>query len=231
MHDSANIFVTGESGKTALERERVQVYDATTTFDKLVPLRSYDEHSDIITCLTHYPSMERLFFSGSRDCSVKLWDTRQPRSAGIPFFYRFLIFPATLGVFQQSTNRVVTHEGMVTCLDAHENILVSGGLDKQILIWDIRSLSTNKYSTPIRKILVDDFAVLKVAIGPSAASAAVSTLKGLYWVDFATGTAKPAVPFSDGRKMRRYHDLKWNNTHSILFAAGDDMRIDQFILK
>jgi len=34
----------------------------------------YWEHSDIITCLAAHPHDSELFFSGSKDSTVKLWD-------------------------------------------------------------------------------------------------------------------------------------------------------------
>lgn len=117
---------------------------------------------------------------------------------------------------------------MITCLDAFDNILVSAGLDKKVVVWDIRALDSTGYTQPLRRLSVDDFPVLKVAVGPSASTAAVSTLKGLYMVDFTNGTSKIATPFKDKRPMGRYHDLKWNSARGLLFAAGDDMRIDQF---
>lgn len=44
---------------------------------------SYAEHDDIITSLTQYPNMEGLFFSGSRDATIKLWDPRTAKSVGM----------------------------------------------------------------------------------------------------------------------------------------------------
>lgn len=84
VQDPQNYFVTGESSKSTTDREQIRVYDAASgPFEKLQPVLSYDEHDDIITSLAHYPGMEGLFFSGSRDCTVKLWDKRQPKSVGI----------------------------------------------------------------------------------------------------------------------------------------------------
>ena len=131
--------------------------------------------------------------------------------------------------YLQSGGRILAHDEMVTCLESYDSILVSAGLDKVVVIWDIRAMDSTSLSRPLRKLSVDDCAILKVAIGPSAGTAAVSTLKGLYLVDFSTGVSKLATPFLDGRQMRRYHDLKWNNTRNLLYAGGDDMRVDQFI--
>jgi len=89
-------------------------------------------------------------------------------------------------------------------------------------------------SAPVSSLQLDDSAVLKVSLGGGTSSAAVSTLRGLYLVDFASGArpvARPAEPFKDGRRIGRYHDLKWANGRSLLYAAGDDMRIDVYSLR
>jgi len=159
--------------------------------------------------------MKHFFFSGSRDCTVKLWDRRQLKSVG------------TLGNY--INGKLATHEGMITCLDSYDTILASAGLDKKVMIWDLRALDSTGYTQPLRKLTVDDCAVLKVSIGPGITSVAVSTLKGLYLVDIANGTSRLATPFSDNRSMKRYHDLKWNSAHNLLYASGDDMRVDLFL--
>ncbi len=66
------------------DKHRVRVYDAYSAhISKLQPLVSYEEHNDIITSLAAYPNSEGLFFSGSRDCTIKLWDRRQAKSVGM----------------------------------------------------------------------------------------------------------------------------------------------------
>jgi len=221
VQDSGNNFVTGESGKSANSKlEHLRFYDANSnSFEKLQPIVSYEEHEDIITSLTNYPNSEGLFFSGSRDCTVRVWDRRQPKSVG------------SFGLYQQSSGKIVAHESMITCLDAFDTILVSAGLDKKVMVWDLRTLDSTGYTQPLRKISVDDSAILKVSVGPSSNSAAVSTLKGLYLVDFTSGISKLAAPFKDKRPTGRYHDLKWCVSQHILFAAGDDTRVDQFVVR
>jgi len=217
VQDAGNNFVTGESSKSPMEREKVRFYDANSnSFDKLNPLITYEEHEDIITSLTHFPNADGLFFSGSRDCTIKLWDKRQSKSVG------------TFGAFTSSSGRVCAHEGMITCLDAFDTILVSSGLDKKVVVWDIRTLDNNSFTQPLRRISVDENPVLKVAVGPSSMTAAVSTLKGLYLVEFNNFTSKPATQFKDRRTTGRYHDLKWNIPRGTLYAAGDDMRVDVY---
>lgn len=128
---------------------------------------------------------------------------------------------------------------MITCLDSFDSILVSGGLDKKVVVWDLRMLATTGYTQPYARLSVDEMPVLKVAIGPSQQSTAVSTLAGLFMVDFLSGTPKPAQPFPTtatantptGKKAKRYHDLKWNSMKNILYAAGDDGAVDQYVIQ
>jgi WD40 repeat protein len=123
------------------------------------------------------------------------------------------------------TGNFQVHEGMVTCLDCRDNILVSGGVDKRVNVWDIRMSG----GVPLKRISMDDGAVLKVALGSN--SIAVSTLKGLYLVDIESGNFTPAVGFAD-KRMGRYHDLAWGNyATNTLYAAGEDHRVDVYKLK
>jgi hypothetical protein len=88
-------------------------------------------------------------------------------------------------------------------------------------------------SAPVASLQLDDSAVLKVAFGGRPNCAAVSTLRGLYLADFSNPrpTARLAEPFKDNRRIGRYHDLKWANGRNLLYAAGDDMRIDVYTLR
>eukprot|EP01116_Phalansterium_solitarium_P006599 TRINITY_DN18925_c0_g1_i1.p1 TRINITY_DN18925_c0_g1~~TRINITY_DN18925_c0_g1_i1.p1 ORF type:complete len:615 (-),score=130.08 TRINITY_DN18925_c0_g1_i1:233-2002(-) len=222
VQDQGNNFVTGESSKNPSEPGgRVRFYDASSvaSFDKLQPLTTYEEHTDIVTTLTHCPNHDGRFFSGSRDCTVKLWDRRQAKSVG------------TFGYQQPGLNmRMAAHDSMITCLSAFDTLLVSGSLDKSVVVWDIRNMDATSFTTPLIKFAVDDTAILKVAIGPDSNHCAVSTLNGLHLIDFSTGKITQATPFADGRPMRRYHDLKWNAARGVLYAAGDDARVDKFTL-
>lgn len=85
---------------------------------------------------------------------------------------------------------------------------------------------------PVSSLQLDDSAVLKVALGGGPQKAAVSTLRGLYLVDFSgtTPIARVAEPFPDARRVGRYHDLKWAPGRKLLYAAGDDMRVDLYTL-
>jgi WD40 repeat protein len=78
---SRNTFVTGEqrlatSAVSGPQRkDSVCIYDASSgPFESLQPQSVYHEHDDIITCLAAHGSDPELFFSGSKDHTIKLWD-------------------------------------------------------------------------------------------------------------------------------------------------------------
>lgn len=222
------MFVTGES--TKFEGECIRIYDfnSNNSFEKIQPIISYGEHENLITSLVPHPKNDFLLFSGSRDCTIKLWDYRQPTSAGKKknsnkLFFKTILL-GSLGIFYPNVGKVIAHEATISCIDACDNILISSGLDKKLCIWDIRILEN---SQPLQKISIDDSAILKVAIGPSNQEAAISSLKGLYLINFNSGLHKTVSSF---KKTCIYHDLKWNSTRNILYAAGDEMIVDQFIL-
>lgn len=131
---------------------------------------------------------------------------------------------ASFGAFNSAAGRVTAHQGMVTCLDALDYILLSTSVDKRIVLWDVRA------QQQLCEYVVDS-AVLKAALGPSSQYAAVSTVQGLHLVDFATMTSVSAGPFKERRTAGKYHDLKWNGQRTSLYAAGEDMHIDQFAVQ
>jgi WD40 repeat protein len=218
IHDSrANHLVAGESCKPE-QKHSISVYDVSSgLFEKLQPLMSYEEHSDIITSIAQVGGSEGLFFSASRDCSIKLWDLRQRSSSGA-----------------FSSPKGVGHDAMITCLDVQERLLLSAGLDKRVCAWDLRMLgnSGGAISAPMQFFAVDSSPVLKVAICPAAPNfAAVSTLESFRLLKLDSGVSDLALPFKDGRARGRYHDLRWNGTSDILYASGEGMQVDvyQFI--
>lgn len=227
--EGEHAFVTGEtiesstpSGQGGRLQERVCYYDLNTApnFASLQPVRQYNEHEGLITSLALYPPNPNLFFSGSRDCTVRAWDRRAASSVGL------------FGKMAAS-GRIQAHDMMITCLDALDaTTIVSAGMDARVLRWDFRTLSSQGGSSPVSVLAPDDSAVLKVALGGPPSCAAVSTLRGLYIVNLAPPSpfARPAEVFSDGRRVGRYHDLIWDHSRKILYAAGDAMRVDCYRL-
>ena len=57
------------------------------------------------------------------------------------------------------------HEGTVTSVSASDHLIVTGGLDKKIMSFDIRALSqTNTQLRPMNTMILDESAVLKVCV-------------------------------------------------------------------
>ena len=78
---TTNSFATGEQRAAPFgahqRKDCVCIYDAASgPFPSLQPQTVYWEHDDIITCLSAHPHESWLFFSGSKDNTVKLWDKR-----------------------------------------------------------------------------------------------------------------------------------------------------------
>jgi WD40 repeat protein len=202
-----SVIVTGESSTAG---EAVCCYDtaAAQDFRSLTPVRRYVEHTDIITSLTcsAEPVFNGLVFSGSRDCSIRIWDRRQKQCVGQLF----------------GAGGAPAHAKMITCLDANAGLIVSAGLDKLVKVWDVRRAAAG----PLRSIGVDDNAILKVAVAAGGTAAAVSTLRRLYLVDIVGDAVAPVDAFE--QRHGRYHDLKFSHDCKVLFAAGDDQRVDVF---
>ncbi|GBG71186.1 hypothetical protein CBR_g8489 [Chara braunii] len=208
----------GEGGSQQLD-ERVCYYDiqAASSFSKMEPIHQYTDHQDLITCVSLIPPNPNIFMSGSRDFTVRIWDRRRDGCVGM------------FGTMSQN-GRIQAHEQMITCLDASDvSMVLSAGIDFRVLMWDFRTLGQNG-SPPVGTVQLDDSPFLKVALGGNPNCAAVSTLRGLYMVDFNNVMRRFGIaePFADKRRVGRYHDLKWAHGRKLLYAAGDDMRVDVY---
>lgn len=218
-------FVTGETASNVdgTQQELVCYYDMSRSanFETLIPVHAYKEHNNLVTCVATCPTHPNLFVSGSRDMTIRVWDKRSDKSVGM------------FGNLEGGT--VKAHDDMITCLDVHENLLLSTGCDGMMGFWDFRHLGHNPTACPpIHTMPLDGNPILKVALtgAPYPTMAAVSTFLGLYIVDFtnaASPTSFAATLFPD-TQFKPYHDIKWAHNQNYLFATGDNLSIDVFQL-
>lgn len=189
---SSLLFCCGVHGST----NTLCYYDAT----RQSVLRDYHEHTDIITCLFSPSDRENLIFSGSRDCTVAMYDLRMPQATG-----------------QQFSN----HYSTVTAIDGFGDYVITGGLDKRIIVHDQRML--HHPQNVVRDL---DSAVLSLSVAPQFMCAA-STLTGIHFVNLSqnglpTCRAEPSV----SGYAPRYNALCWNATGSVLYAGGEGNSLD-----
>lgn len=193
--------------------------------EQLQPVATFDQHSDLITCVATFPNSPHTFVSGSRDCTVRMWDLRQSGSA--------------TGLFSAPNSGGYAHTQMVTSLDCIDNLVVSAGQDSALCVWDPRMMATNVSADggpgPLCAMQVDGSVLLRVALrgAPHPNLVAVASVMGLCLVDFSNPQAPVRVaaslfPDAQDGAFSLYHDIKWAGGHPLLYAAGDSMRVDVF---
>lgn len=170
-------------------------------YDGSMVTQRYFDHTDIITAI-HVPSdRDNFVITGSRDCSTLLYDLRDPRSV----------------------NSIAHHSNTVSCITTCDNYLFTAGLDKRLVLADLRML---RGSTAHRDM---DSAVLGLSVN-SALQCAVSTLTGVYMINFANGTTMPTSSRADcGGNASRYNAIAWNNAGTILYGGGEGRTLDLFV--
>ncbi|KPI84344.1 guanine nucleotide-binding protein beta subunit-like protein G-protein (beta)-like protein [Leptomonas seymouri] len=161
----------------------------------------YFDHSDIITAI-HVPrDRDNLIITGSRDCSTLLYDLRDPRNV----------------------SSMAHHTNTVSCITSCDNYLFTAGLDKRLVISDLRML---RGPTTIRDM---DSAILSISVN-NALQCAVSTLTGVYVINFANVTTVATSSRADcGSGALRYNTISWNNAGNILFGGGEGRTLDLFV--
>lgn len=87
-------------------------------------IHTYDDHTDLITAM-HAPSSHdgSIMITGSRDCSMKVYDLRTHRVAAS-----------------------ITHHSAISAISSSNGYIVSGGLDKRVVIQDLRMLTRSNSS-------------------------------------------------------------------------------------
>ena len=175
------------------EHSYITYYDASRPTQAL---REYHDHSDIVTTLYTPSDRDFVMISGSRDTSILLYDLRAPN-------------PTVLA----------NHYGTVTGLGMCGDYVISAGLDKRMLVHDIRSTHQG--------VLMRDLEspVLSLSVSQQGICA-LSTMTGVHL----------SALMSQGMMCRveghvsspRYNAVSWNSTGSILYAGGDNNTLDIF---
>ena len=181
------LFCCGVTGLT----NSMCYYDAL----RQVALREFHDHSDVVTALYTHPERD-LVFSGSRDCTVCMYDLRA----------------------QAAGSQYAHHYSTVTCIDGFGDYIVTGGLDKRIMVHDLRMLHPQNI---VRDL---DSAVLSVSISPQLLCAA-STLTGVQLISL-TANGLPMCKAECMLNVPRYNGIAWNTSGSMLYAGGDTCTLD-----
>lgn len=163
-------------------------------------IREYHEHSDVITTLFSPPDREHIMFSGSRDCTIVMYDLRMAQSAAQQFSH---------------------HYSTVTAMDGFGEYVITAGLDKRIMVHDQRML--HHPQNIVRDL---DSAILSISVSPHFICAA-STLTGITFVQLSQAGLPTcrAEPSASGA-CPRYHGVCWNATGSVLYAGGEGNTLD-----
>ncbi|KAG5493001.1 hypothetical protein JKF63_01582 [Porcisia hertigi] len=181
-------------GVQTLNANALMIYDGQQVTQR------YFDHTDIITAI-HVPSdRENLVITGSRDCSTLIYDLRDPRNVSAE----------------------THHTNTVSCITSCENSLFTAGLDKRIVVEDLRMLRSPSSQRDM------DSAVLSMSVS-SSLQCAVSTLTGVYLINFSSGTSVPTSSrFDRGGNASLYNAVCWNNAGTILYGGGDARTLDLF---
>jgi len=181
--DGVNVF-SGSDDTT------VRLWDLTSGGEAL---RTFEGHDDYVRCGTTCASANNLFLSGSYDHTAKLWDTRTGAEVlsvdhGAPV-ESVLMFPGGSSFITAGGNYIKVwdaigatralhtfsnHQKTVTCMtfDNSCSRLISGSLDRQLKIYDVKDykvVHSAKYAS----------AILSVAMSPNGSHLAVGTDNGM----------------------------------------------------
>jgi WD40 repeat protein len=80
-------------------------------------------HTDHIIAMTSNPENENLLFTGSRDTTVRVWDTRSSGSS--------------------PTHMLEAHEDTVTSIGVFRDVVMTTSFDGRLRLWDMRKLKSH----------------------------------------------------------------------------------------
>lgn len=166
-------------------------------YDNTQLVQEYHNHSDILTAM-HIPSdRDTTVITGSRDRSIMIYDLRK----------------------RQPVSNLTHHYSSVSAIGTCGDYLFTGGIDKRIVVEDMRMLGH-----PVARDM--DSAVLSLSVS-TASQCAVSTLTGIYTIS-SDGQAPTSSRAECGPAAPRYNAIWWNCTGNVLYAGGENMSLDIF---
>ncbi|RNC56676.1 guanine nucleotide-binding protein beta subunit-like protein [Trypanosoma cruzi] len=181
-------------GVTTASANSVLLYDGTQM------IQEYNDHNDIVSAMHVIPDRDHILVSGSRDCSVMIYDLRMAQNTTTPSAYR--------------------HYSTVTSIGSCGDYLFTSGLDRRVVVHDFRMMGQGVATREL------DSAVLSLSVNPNMVCAA-STMTGIHLINFANN-AMPTCRADGGRMSPRYNAIAWNAQGNVLYAGGDSNTLDLF---
>jgi WD40 repeat protein len=121
----------------------------------------------------------------------------------------------------QSTGQQFTHHySTVTAIDGFGDYIVTGGLDKRIMVHDTRMMHAQNI---VRDL---DSAVLSLSVSPQFICA-TSTLTGIHFVNLSAGNLPICKP-ENTPTSSRYNSICWNAQGNVLYGGGESCTLDLF---
>lgn len=181
-------------GATVATGSTLILYDGTQV------IQEYNGHSDVISAMHVIPDRDNTVVTGSRDCSVMVYDLRMPQSV--------------------TTTSAHRHYSTVTSIGSCGDFLFTSGLDRRVVVNDLRMMGQGMATQDL------DSAVLSISVNSSMVCAA-STLTGVHLINF--GNNPILTCRADSMKMSpRYNAVSWNAQGDVLYAGGDNNTLDMF---
>ncbi|KAI9148542.1 SEA (Seh1-associated) complex subunit [Blastocladiella emersonii ATCC 22665] len=235
---------------TAATNGAILVWDINKSGNRLE--RIINEHSRTVNRITFHPTESQILISASQDGSLKLWDLRTKSAARHTFegkaeSARDVQFNPTPGswefsaVFENGTvqiwdvrhpasweKRFSAHNGLVLAVDYHHGgrWLATGGRDKVIKVWDLKSSSTDTRNVRPAHVIQTIASVGRVAWRPHhgvlqvASSALLTDYRVHVW-----DLARPHIPrvwFEDHANVAT--GFVWANANT-LWSCSKDKRV------
>ncbi|KEG06875.1 G-protein (beta)-like protein [Trypanosoma grayi] len=191
------------SPETGLQHDLVLLNGHTTQ-----TMRRFERvHDDYTTIVRVGEDSDHALFTGSRDCVVKVWDTRS--SSNRPSLSTAAaVSAATTAGMGASLPRVENaHTDTITAVVPHRKALLTASLDGSLLVWDARRMNAPVHNVHMSAGILDVAPV-------DGAHVAVSTARGLYLLSLETLNTLDAVP------NVTHTQLKASGDGSVIFAAG-----------